>query len=220
MHASRARPGAAASSGRCSLRAPARPSSRRAHHAVGAGWCYRRLLQRRPPGRDRDGPLRQYAPHSAASASAAAVARGRHLMAARGPSVQPDALSKAVSLAKASSKPLVRKSGYASRRGWSVHAAAVGVIARRCLKLSERVPRAGTDLRVLVLGRHEAPRLPAMKDRGGRQGAWPRGSARPLQQGPPFDLHHSGYIGFDGEKTYQSSCSRVRNSLSLLSSKG
>ncbi|MGN5478188.1 IS200/IS605 family accessory protein TnpB-related protein [Cupriavidus basilensis] len=33
---------------------------------------------------------------------------------------------------------------YAARRGWSVHAAAAGVIARRGQKLSERLPRAGT----------------------------------------------------------------------------
>ena len=54
---------------------------------------------------------------------------------------------------------------YAARRGWSVHAAAAGVIARRGQKLSERLPRAGTDVRVPVRGRHEVLRLPVRKDR-------------------------------------------------------
>ena len=61
---------------------------------------------------------------------------------------------------------------YAARRGWSVHAAAAGVIARRGQKLSERLPRAGTDVRVPVRGRHEVLRLPVRKDRRSRQGAW------------------------------------------------
>ena len=42
---------------------------------------------------------------------------------------------------------------YVARRAWSVHAAAAGVIARRGQKLSKRLPRAGTDVRVPV-GRH------------------------------------------------------------------
>ncbi|QQX86703.1 IS200/IS605 family accessory protein TnpB-related protein [Cupriavidus necator] len=61
---------------------------------------------------------------------------------------------------------------YATRRGWSVHAAAAGVIARRGQKLSEHLPRNGTDVRVPVRGRHEVLRLPVRKDRGSRQGAW------------------------------------------------
>ncbi|MFJ1257156.1 hypothetical protein [Cupriavidus sp. CuC1] len=61
---------------------------------------------------------------------------------------------------------------YAARRGWSVHAAAAGVIARRGRKLSERLPRAGTEVRVPVRGRHEVLRLPARKDRGPLHGAW------------------------------------------------
>ena len=61
---------------------------------------------------------------------------------------------------------------YAARRCWSVHAAAAGVIARRGQKLSERLPRAGTDVRVPVRGRHEVLRLHVRKDRRSRQGAW------------------------------------------------
>ncbi|WP_226797700.1 hypothetical protein [Cupriavidus necator] len=55
---------------------------------------------------------------------------------------------------------------YALRRGWSMHAAAAGVIARRVQKLSVRLPRAGTDVRVPVRGRHEALQLPVRKDGG------------------------------------------------------
>ncbi len=61
---------------------------------------------------------------------------------------------------------------YAARRGWSVHAAAAGVIARRGQKLSERLPRAGTDVRVPVRGRHAVLRLPVRKDRRSLQGVW------------------------------------------------
>jgi len=61
---------------------------------------------------------------------------------------------------------------YAARRGWSVHAAAAGVIARRGQKWSERLPRAGTDVRVPVRGRHAVLRLPVRKDRGLLQGVW------------------------------------------------
>jgi hypothetical protein len=39
---------------------------------------------------------------------------------------------------------------YPTRRGWSVHAAAAGVISRRGQKLTERLPGAGTAIRVLV----------------------------------------------------------------------
>lgn len=52
---------------------------------------------------------------------------------------------------------------YASRRGWSVHAAAAGVIARRGQKLTERLPRAGTVTRVPAQGGHHALELPARK---------------------------------------------------------
>ncbi len=45
---------------------------------------------------------------------------------------------------------------YASRRGWRVHAAAAGVIARRGQKLTERLPRAGTVIGVPVRGGHHA----------------------------------------------------------------
>ena len=158
-----------------------------------------------------------------------------------------DALSKAVSLAKASSKPLVAEnldfsakkkalsqlspkgarmlSGllyakyrqqleakcpragvelilinpvytstigavkYASRRGWSVHAAAAGVIARRGQKLSERLPRAGTGVRVPVPGCHEVLRLPVRKDRGSRQAAR-RQHRRPRPQASPSSKDH------------------------------
>jgi IS605 OrfB family transposase len=55
---------------------------------------------------------------------------------------------------------------YAARRGWSVHAAAAGVIARRGQKLTERLPRAGTVLRVPVRGGHHALELPARKKPG------------------------------------------------------
>ncbi|WP_336601922.1 hypothetical protein [Paraburkholderia bengalensis] len=45
---------------------------------------------------------------------------------------------------------------YASRRGWSVHAAAAGVIARREQKLTERLSRTNTIVRVPVRGHHHA----------------------------------------------------------------
>jgi hypothetical protein len=61
---------------------------------------------------------------------------------------------------------------YASRRGWSVHAAAVGAIARRGQKLTERLPRAGTAVRVPVRGVHHALELPARKGRDSRVVAW------------------------------------------------
>ena len=61
---------------------------------------------------------------------------------------------------------------YASRRGWSVHAAAAGAIARRGRKLTERLPRAGTDVRVPVRGGHHALELPARKGRDSRVAAW------------------------------------------------
>ncbi|MFM0347827.1 hypothetical protein [Paraburkholderia sp. RL17-347-BIC-D] len=61
---------------------------------------------------------------------------------------------------------------YAARRGWSVHAAAAGAIARRGQKLTERLPRAGTVPRVPVRGGHHALELPARKSRGSRVAAW------------------------------------------------
>ncbi|WP_100216069.1 IS200/IS605 family element transposase accessory protein TnpB [Paraburkholderia hospita] len=61
---------------------------------------------------------------------------------------------------------------YASRRGWSVHAAAAGVIARRGQKLTERLPRAGTAIRVPVRGGHHALALPARKSGDSRVAAW------------------------------------------------
>ncbi|WP_242540284.1 transposase [Trinickia mobilis] len=61
---------------------------------------------------------------------------------------------------------------YAARRGWSVHASAAGVIARRGQKLTERLPRAGTVLRVPVRGGHHALELPARKSRDSRVAAW------------------------------------------------
>jgi IS605 OrfB family transposase len=61
---------------------------------------------------------------------------------------------------------------YASRRGWSVHAAAAGVIARRGQKLTERAPRAGTVIRVPVRGGHHALELPARKGRDSREAVW------------------------------------------------
>ncbi|ASL47827.1 hypothetical protein bAD24_III10550 [Burkholderia sp. AD24] len=61
---------------------------------------------------------------------------------------------------------------YASRRGWSVHAAAAGVIARRGQKLTERLPRAGTVIRVPVRGGHHALALPARKSGESRVAAW------------------------------------------------
>jgi hypothetical protein len=39
---------------------------------------------------------------------------------------------------------------YATRRDWSVHATAEGIMARRGQKLTERLPRAGTAVRVPV----------------------------------------------------------------------
>ncbi len=61
---------------------------------------------------------------------------------------------------------------YASRRGWSVHAAAAGVIARRGQKLTERLPRAGKAVRVPVRGGHHALELPARKSGDSRVAAW------------------------------------------------
>lgn len=61
---------------------------------------------------------------------------------------------------------------YASRRGWSVHAAAAGVIARRGQKLTERLPRADTAIRVPVRGGHSALELPARKSRDSRVTTW------------------------------------------------
>ncbi|MFP3555513.1 transposase [Paraburkholderia sp. SIMBA_049] len=61
---------------------------------------------------------------------------------------------------------------YASRRGWSVHAAAAGVIARRGQKLPERLPRTGTGVRVPVRGGHHALELPARKSGDSRVAAW------------------------------------------------
>ncbi|WP_246217279.1 transposase [Paraburkholderia panacisoli] len=61
---------------------------------------------------------------------------------------------------------------YASRRGWSVHAAAAGVIARRGQKLTERLPSAGTAVRVPVRGGHHSLELPARKGRESRVAAW------------------------------------------------
>lgn len=50
---------------------------------------------------------------------------------------------------------------YAARRGWSVHAAAAGVIARRGQQLTERLPGTDTVIRVPVRGGHHALELPA-----------------------------------------------------------
>jgi hypothetical protein len=61
---------------------------------------------------------------------------------------------------------------YASRRGWSVHAAAAGVIARRGQKLTERLPRIDAVIRVPVRGGHHALELPARKDGDSRVAAW------------------------------------------------
>ena len=61
---------------------------------------------------------------------------------------------------------------YAARRGWSVHAAAAGVIARRGQKLTERLPRTGTAARVPVQGGHHALELPARKSGDSRVAAW------------------------------------------------
>ena len=61
---------------------------------------------------------------------------------------------------------------YASRRGWSVHAAAAGVIARRGQKLTERLPRTDAVIRVPVRGGHHALELPARKDGDSRVAAW------------------------------------------------
>jgi IS605 OrfB family transposase len=61
---------------------------------------------------------------------------------------------------------------YASRRGWSVHAAAAGVIARRGQKLTERLPRTGTIVCVPVRGGHHALELPARKSGDSRVAAW------------------------------------------------
>jgi IS605 OrfB family transposase len=61
---------------------------------------------------------------------------------------------------------------YAGKRGWSVHAAAAGVIARRGQKLSERLPRAGTEIRVPFKGSHYVLELPARKARDPRKAPW------------------------------------------------
>jgi IS605 OrfB family transposase len=61
---------------------------------------------------------------------------------------------------------------YAARRGWSVHAAAAGVIARRGQKLTERLPRTGTVVRVPVRGGHQALELPARRSGDSRVAAW------------------------------------------------
>jgi hypothetical protein len=61
---------------------------------------------------------------------------------------------------------------YASRRGWSVHAAAAGVIARRGQKLTERLPFVSTAIRVPMRGGHHALELPARKSGDSRVTAW------------------------------------------------
>ncbi|BCG02617.1 hypothetical protein PPGU19_071850 (plasmid) [Paraburkholderia sp. PGU19] len=61
---------------------------------------------------------------------------------------------------------------YAARRGWSVHAAAAGVIARRGQKLTERLSRTGTAVRVAVRGGHHAVELPARKSGDSCVTAW------------------------------------------------
>jgi hypothetical protein len=61
---------------------------------------------------------------------------------------------------------------YASRRSWSVHAAAAGVIARRGQKLTECLPRAGTTIRVSIRDGHHALDLPKRKIRDSRVTAW------------------------------------------------
>ena len=61
---------------------------------------------------------------------------------------------------------------YAARRGWSVHAAAAGVIARRGQKLTERLLRTGTVVRVPVRGGHHALELPARKSGDSRATVW------------------------------------------------
>ena len=64
-----------------------------------------------------------------------------------------------------------------------VHAATEGVIARRGRKFLQRLPLAGTDVRVPVRGHHEVLRLPVRKDRRSRQGAWGRGSCSVQESG-------------------------------------
>lgn len=61
---------------------------------------------------------------------------------------------------------------YASRRSWNVHAAAAGAIARRGQKLTERLPRAGTAVRVPVQGGHHVLELPARTARDSRAAVW------------------------------------------------
>jgi IS605 OrfB family transposase len=61
---------------------------------------------------------------------------------------------------------------YASRRGWSVHAAAAAVIARRGQKLSERPLRVGMVVRVPVQSGHHALELPARKRGDSRDAVW------------------------------------------------
>jgi hypothetical protein len=66
---------------------------------------------------------------------------------------------------------------YAARRGWRVHAAAAGVIARRRQKLTERLRGAGTVIRVPVRGGHHALELPARIAGDSRVAAWHRAHA-------------------------------------------
>jgi IS605 OrfB family transposase len=61
---------------------------------------------------------------------------------------------------------------YATRRGWSVHAAAAGVVARRGQKLTERLPLDYTVIRVPVRGGHCALELPARIAGDSRMTAW------------------------------------------------
>ncbi len=61
---------------------------------------------------------------------------------------------------------------YASRRGWGVHAAAAGVIARLGQKLTERLPHVGTDVRVPVRGGHHVLGLPARMAGDSRVAVW------------------------------------------------
>ncbi|MGF6757402.1 hypothetical protein P3T16_004819 [Paraburkholderia sp. GAS42] len=57
---------------------------------------------------------------------------------------------------------------YTSRRAWSVHPAAAGVVAHRGQKLTERLPRPDTAVRVPVRGGHHALELLARKSRESR----------------------------------------------------
>jgi hypothetical protein len=60
----------------------------------------------------------------------------------------------------------------ASRRGGSVHAAGAAVIARCVQKLTERLPRTGTYVRVPVRCDHHALELTGRKSRESRVVAW------------------------------------------------